>query len=245
MKPRPRRYDLALKLDPKHVVAHFVRARAFRFKKQWDDAIAEYTKTLELNPDYIPALSDRSSVYRAKENYTAALAVTTAQQVVTLFRSDRERIQGALGRATSSALRVHVSLQERPIQTCAQLVAATGLTVPTVNAALARLGPAGLRLVSELTGQRRDRIYRYDGYLRILGEGTPRAERGATSMASTLMPPDSPSDRGCSDHPCLLRPATPRSSQARLPPWPSVMNAVPPRIRGDSRRPLPRSAGSL
>jgi Fic family protein len=103
---------------------------------------------------------------------TAERAMSTAQQLVTLFRSDRERIQGALGRATSSALRVHVSLQERPIQTSAQLAADTGLTVPTVNAALARLGPEGLRLVSELTGQRRDRIYRYDGHLGILGEGT-------------------------------------------------------------------------
>ena len=103
---------------------------------------------------------------------TADQAVVSAQQLVTLFRNDRERIKAALGRATSSALGIHVSLQERPIQTSAQLAAHTGLSVPTVNAALARLGPDGLHMVTELTGRRRDRIHGYDGYLRILREGT-------------------------------------------------------------------------
>jgi hypothetical protein len=46
----------------------------------------------------------------------------------------------------------------------------TGLSAPPVNKALATL--ADLGLVREITCRRRNRLFSYEGYLRILGEGT-------------------------------------------------------------------------
>jgi uncharacterized membrane protein len=49
-------------------------------------------------------------------------------------------------------------------------VAETGLSTPTVNAALADL--ARLGIVEEVTGRRRGRVFSYRRYLAILAEGT-------------------------------------------------------------------------
>jgi Fic family protein len=100
---------------------------------------------------------------------TAAAAVATAQRIVRLFQEDRTRVQG-LGRSAGSALRVHTAFQERPIATAAALAERTGLSIPAVNATLAALTAAGI--VDELTGRRRNRLFSYEAYLRILGEGT-------------------------------------------------------------------------
>ena len=50
------------------------------------------------------------------------------------------------------------------------LVRHTGLTAPTVNAALADLERLGI--VEEVTGRRRGRVFGYQDYLDILNEGT-------------------------------------------------------------------------
>ena len=100
---------------------------------------------------------------------TAQGAVSTAQRLVRLLQEDRVRIQG-LGRAAGSALRVHAALQERPIAKAASIAARAGLAVPTVNTALDAL--ASLGVVREITGRRRDRLFSYAEYLRILSEGT-------------------------------------------------------------------------
>ena len=100
---------------------------------------------------------------------TATGAVATVQRLVTLFKNDRERI-AALGRTSGSALRVHHALQERPVDNPTRLALRSGLTLPTVNSALASLGQIGM--VRELTGRRRGRVYSYVKYLEILSEGT-------------------------------------------------------------------------
>jgi Fic family protein len=61
-------------------------------------------------------------------------------------------------------------LQLHPFVTANDLVARTGLSAPTVNAALADLGRLGI--VAEITGRRRGRVFSYRAYLDILGEGT-------------------------------------------------------------------------
>jgi cell filamentation protein, protein adenylyltransferase len=95
--------------------------------------------------------------------------VQTARRLVELFERDRQRIQ-AIGRLAGSALRVHDVLQRRPLSTIAGLGVATGLSVPTVTTALNAL--ARLRVVREVTGRRRNRVYSYVRYVRILSEGT-------------------------------------------------------------------------
>ena len=100
---------------------------------------------------------------------TANQAFDAATRIVDLFREDRERI-AAQGERVGSALRVHDILQQTPLVTGNRLVQQTGLSVPTVNAALADLG--SLAIVAEITGRRRGRVFAYSAYLGILNEGT-------------------------------------------------------------------------
>jgi cell filamentation protein, protein adenylyltransferase len=71
--------------------------------------------------------------------------------------------------------------------TANRITARTGLTAPTVNAALADLERLGV--IDEMTGRRRGRVFRYSRYLEILNEGTeplPAAgsETGRTAYAT-------------------------------------------------------------
>ena len=100
---------------------------------------------------------------------TADGAVATAQRLEQLFREDRERI-AATGRRAGSALRVHDALKARPVASLQDVSVRTGLSLPTVGAAMDVL--VGLRVARELTGRRRNRVFAYDRYLAILTEGT-------------------------------------------------------------------------
>ena len=100
---------------------------------------------------------------------TADQAVTSAQNLARLFKEDRDKIQG-LGRIAGSALQVHHTLQQHPIQTVNSAKARTGLSAPTVTAVMKSLESAGI--VRELTGKQRYRVFGYDQYLKILNEGT-------------------------------------------------------------------------
>ena len=100
---------------------------------------------------------------------TANQAFDAATRIIELFKEDRERITTRSERA-GSALRVHELLQQNPYLTANQLVERTGLTAPTVNAALADLERLGV--VEEVTGRKRGRVFGYRRYLAILSEGT-------------------------------------------------------------------------
>ena len=100
---------------------------------------------------------------------TANQAFDAATRIADLFKRDRERITAESDRA-GSALRVHELFQQNPFLTANLLVERTGLTAPTINAALADL--ERLRIIEEVTGRRRGRVFCYSGYLAILSEGT-------------------------------------------------------------------------
>jgi len=100
---------------------------------------------------------------------TASAAVDTAQRLVALFARDRERIASA-GRTANSLLRVFDALRERPICTAAMLSERSGASLPTTNRMLEQLRSLGI--VTELTGRKRDRLFSYAEYVRILSEGT-------------------------------------------------------------------------
>jgi Fic family protein len=67
-------------------------------------------------------------------------------------------------------MRLHDLLPMHPYVTAGDAVRRTGMTAPTVNAALADL--VRLKIVDEVTGRRRGRVFAYRAYLDILGEGT-------------------------------------------------------------------------
>ena len=100
---------------------------------------------------------------------TAEGAVSTAQRLLSLFQEDQAKIQQT-GRAAGSALRVHQALQEHPIASLQELAKRTELSFPAVTAGIQILEQIGV--VRELTGKKRNRLFGYDQYLAILGEGT-------------------------------------------------------------------------
>lgn len=100
---------------------------------------------------------------------TANNAYDSALRIVKLFATDRARIVAA-GEQANSMLRVHELLQNQPFVNAAQVCDKTGLSMPTVNNALA--GLEKLQLVREVTGKLRGRVYAYQDFLRIIDEGT-------------------------------------------------------------------------
>ena len=103
---------------------------------------------------------------------TAEGAVSTAQRLAATFKDDRARIEPN-GRRAGSALRVYEALKIRPILSMAEACRSTSLSFPTASAAMKLL--AGLGIVREMTGQRRNRVFAYDRYLAILNEGTEQS----------------------------------------------------------------------
>ena len=99
---------------------------------------------------------------------TTDQAVRAAQHILELFRDDRARIE-KLGRAAASALRLHHAFQERAVLSIPGAAKRVGVSQPTITSAMTHL--TGLGIVRETTGRKRRKLYVYDAYLKILGEG--------------------------------------------------------------------------
>jgi Fic family protein len=102
---------------------------------------------------------------------TATAAVQTVQRLTQLFAEDIDRLQtqsGVSAAAIKSQLRVLAALRERPLCNLKVLADRSGLSFPTTAKTVQALANRGL--VHELTGQRRNRVFAYTGYLRILNE---------------------------------------------------------------------------
>ncbi|BBE08979.1 filamentation induced by cAMP protein Fic [Mycoavidus cysteinexigens] len=105
---------------------------------------------------------------------TATQAVETAQQLLELLAQDREKMN-RLGRAAPSTLQIHRVLIERPVTTSGRLVEKTGLTPTTVNKALAHMEKLGI--VQALTSQKRNRLFSYARYIKIVDRGIGPLEK--------------------------------------------------------------------
>ena len=100
---------------------------------------------------------------------TANQAFDAATRIVDQFRSDRALIS-AEGERAGSVLRIHELMQRHPYVTAGFIAGASGLTLPTVSAALSVL--QRLAVVEEVTGRKRGRVFAYQKYLDVLSEGT-------------------------------------------------------------------------
>ena len=100
---------------------------------------------------------------------TASEVSTAVKRSLALFGKDRKKI-AALGRASSSALRVQEYMQKRPIANIGSMSKTLKLSVPTVTTALQHLERIGV--IKEITGARRNRIFSYPKYLAIVEAGT-------------------------------------------------------------------------
>lgn len=100
---------------------------------------------------------------------TANQAADAARQMLTLFETDRRRIE-ALGRPAASALRIHQQMQSRPIVTIPATAERLGLSPPTVAKSIEHL--CKLDILRETTGKQRHRVFLYHQYMGILNRGT-------------------------------------------------------------------------
>lgn len=99
---------------------------------------------------------------------TALGAVQTARRLVALFEQDTRRVQ-ALGRGAANTLRVLAALRARPVLALRQVCQTGSMNFPTASKGMMNLVAAGI--AREHTGQRRNRVFVYDAYLKILNEG--------------------------------------------------------------------------
>lgn len=100
---------------------------------------------------------------------TAANAVETSRRLVALFQRDEQAIRNAKRRA-ATILQVFAALKERPLLNLNQICRRTGLSFPAAAKAMEELVRMGI--AQEITGKKRDRVFAYDAYLKILSEGT-------------------------------------------------------------------------
>jgi Fic family protein len=96
-------------------------------------------------------------------------AVATARRLNAIASKDRQVIQG-LGRKAGSALRIHEVLQSRPIASIPFLAKTTKMTPPTIASALETLENA--KIIGEVTGRKRRRLYAYQRFLNLMKQGT-------------------------------------------------------------------------
>jgi Fic family protein len=106
----------------------------------------------------------------------ARQAADTTLALRMLFQRDQQRV-GSLGRAAGSAMRVYDRLKERIVLSVPRAAEETGLTWPTVNAALRRLQDVGI--AREVSGRSRDRVFVYQRQLELLNGVEPG---GATTV---------------------------------------------------------------
>ena len=106
-------------------------------------------------------------------------AADTARALLALEARDQARVRG-LGKGAASALAVFDLLRQRVVTSIARAAEATGLSIPTVTAALTRLEALGV--VRETTGKRYGRQFVYGAQLDLLDRGlgtTPIGPRDA------------------------------------------------------------------
>ena len=94
--------------------------------------------------------------------------LSTLRSIIALLDNDRRKIDG-LGRAAASARRVHHYAQTHPIFSIASAAKSIGATFPTASNACELLRK--LRVLREITGKQRHRLFAYGEYLDILNEG--------------------------------------------------------------------------
>ena len=102
-----------------------------------------------------------------------AVAVDTVRRVLTLREKHRNLVTEHLGRAAANGHRLLDYLYRQPFVTVSDVPPITGTNYPAANRLVARLAEAGV--LEEITGNRRNRVFRYGPYLQAL-EGVETAD---------------------------------------------------------------------
>jgi Fic family protein len=106
--------------------------------------------------------------YLTGVEHTAAEAVTTAQRLLATFEEDTRRIDAG-HRASATHRRVFEQFRTRPIGTVSSIAKKLGVSYPTAARAIVALEQLGI--LTEITGRKRRRVFKYTAYLDLLSVG--------------------------------------------------------------------------
>jgi Fic family protein len=107
----------------------------------------------------------------------SAQATETARSILTLRETLRDRITQNLGGAAGNGLKVLEHLFKHPIISVTQVKTLTGTTYPAANQLVQRLVEQSI--IREMTGQMRNRRYRFDDYVSLFTDETRENGREA------------------------------------------------------------------
>jgi len=99
--------------------------------------------------------------------------INAAKRLFALIDKDRRTVADSEA-TTIPAVRLFNLLPEHPIVTVSSAMKLTKTSKPTAMKAIDALRKAGI--LKETTGKRRDRVYAYDAYLKVLAEDTAQIE---------------------------------------------------------------------
>lgn len=100
---------------------------------------------------------------------TAQEAIESTKAITDLFDKDRAKMK-TLKRAMPGALKAFEYLQRKALVTIPKLAQVLEVSQPTATAALKNLKE--LRIVKEISGKKRDKLFSYEAYLNILKQDT-------------------------------------------------------------------------
>lgn len=95
-------------------------------------------------------------------------ATETARRILVLREDHRAQVTSGLGRAAANGHKVLESLYQRPIVAVSDVEALTGTSYTAANSLVARMVELGI--LAEVTGYRRNRLFRYQKYIDLFGE---------------------------------------------------------------------------
>jgi len=119
----------------------------------------------------------------------SAQATDTARAILALREEHRAAVTTHLARAAANGHRVLEHLYERPIVSVADIQTLLGTTYPAASNVVNRL--TELKILREITGYRRNRLFRYESYIQLFSEtqAEPPPPVVTTPFAAQLAPP--------------------------------------------------------
>lgn len=114
----------------------------------------------------------------------SAQATETARRILALREEHRAAVTTHLARAAANGHRVLEHLYERPIVSVSDIQNLLGTTYPAASNVVNRLATLGI--VREITGYRRNRLFRYESYIQLFSETQAEPVSPLSSPASAF-----------------------------------------------------------